>query len=385
MLIGISNYIRNIKKLVNITDDFEINSGNWIKAGPWVTSSIGIDGIATITPADSNVVYSGYKNKNAISNNFITSVVTYITDAAPQFHLREASASEMLVPYAYNDAGTGKIVLISTGSISHAAVEIPNFNAENIYQLVCKVFGNRLHLEVYDSNGYYCEDLYITDDALLSYLSNNNGLGASGACVYDNYTFKGLDAMTNFIAIGDSTTQGSGLTQAPYDGWVQQLQYTHKFNKYSFVNAGVNGERTDQILARLSTDVIPHYMSGQRNIVNICAGLNDLEAAVPISTIKSNIESIINALRSNGFNEIWLCSTTPIESAGSNVTIKQLNAELATISTVDKFIDLYSLFVTPGDDEVINTDLYIASEAPTRVHHSNAGGSVWAAEINSYL
>jgi lysophospholipase L1-like esterase len=83
------------------------------------------------------------------------------------------------------------------------------------------------------------------------------------------------------VCLGDSTTAGTPLFKSPVEAppngegdersqfpyWLRQAH-----PKWTVLNCGVNGERTDQIAARFDRDVLAH----QPRVVVIIAGVNDI-------------------------------------------------------------------------------------------------------------
>lgn len=87
--------------------------------------------------------------------------------------------------------------------------------------------------------------------------------------------------MTTIVAMGDSTTAGTpgwkSRVEAPPDGTGDETsQYAHWLMQahpdWNVVNQGVNGERSDQILARFERDVIALTPKA----VIVIAGVNDI-------------------------------------------------------------------------------------------------------------
>ena len=99
-----------------------------------------------------------------------------------------------------------------------------------------------------------------------------------------------IHAGDSITAQGSSGTQyATGTTGYGYSGWSQvfsgkRLRMTR--------HAGVSGERTDQILARLSTDVLA-YAPGY---VVVECGINDIQQDIPAATIQANLLAIYTTL-----------------------------------------------------------------------------------------
>lgn len=99
------------------------------------------------------------------------------------------------------------------------------------------------------------------------------------------------------VALGDSTTAGTPLFQspveAPPDGegdHTSQYAYwlVEKRPFWRVLNRGVNGERTDEILARFDRDVLDR----RPYAVVIIAGVNDVFQGKPIDVITKNLRAL---------------------------------------------------------------------------------------------
>jgi lysophospholipase L1-like esterase len=91
----------------------------------------------------------------------------------------------------------------------------------------------------------------------------------------------GLTAMLTIVALGDSTTAGTpgfrSPLEAPPDGaGDRESQYAYWLMRmhadWHVMNCGINGERSDQIGARFTRDVV----AAQPDLVVIIAGVNDI-------------------------------------------------------------------------------------------------------------
>ena len=92
----------------------------------------------------------------------------------------------------------------------------------------------------------------------------------------------------NIIAFGDSLTAGYGASAGEdYPSRLSLLIGS------TVINAGVNGDTTQDALARLDTDVI----SRDPRIVIVGLGGNDYLRTIPISTTEANLRAIIRKIR----------------------------------------------------------------------------------------
>jgi acetyl esterase/lipase/lysophospholipase L1-like esterase len=116
----------------------------------------------------------------------------------------------------------------------------------------------------------------------------------------------------------------------------------------NFIDRGISGQQTDQMLARFRSDVINLHPS----VVVILAGTNDIHAEKPLDWIMDNIESMVELARANNITPV-LCSVTPvsgyplkpyIDAAG---TVKELNRMIKDYADRNMiiFTDYYSAMV----------------------------------------
>jgi acyl-CoA thioesterase-1 len=96
------------------------------------------------------------------------------------------------------------------------------------------------------------------------------------------------------VGLGDSTTAGTpgflSPLEAPPDGRGNpESQYAYWMKKahpvWTVLNRGVNGQRSDEILARFENDVL----SESPNCVVILAGVNDVYQGAPLEFTKKNL------------------------------------------------------------------------------------------------
>jgi lysophospholipase L1-like esterase len=108
--------------------------------------------------------------------------------------------------------------------------------------------------------------------------------------------------MTTIVALGDSTTAGTPAFQSPLEappdgsGNVES-QYAYWLMKthaaWRVLNRGVNGERSDQIRARFTRDVL----NAGADAVVILAGVNDVYQGRSAESVERELEAIYDAAR----------------------------------------------------------------------------------------
>jgi lysophospholipase L1-like esterase len=106
------------------------------------------------------------------------------------------------------------------------------------------------------------------------------------------------------VALGDSTTAGTpgflSPLEAPPNGRgnleSQYAYWTMKVHpEWTVLNRGINGQRSDEILARFERDVVPEAA----DYVIILAGVNDVYQGYPSEFVEQNLQ----AMYSKAFEE----------------------------------------------------------------------------------
>lgn len=103
-----------------------------------------------------------------------------------------------------------------------------------------------------------------------------------------------LGLRLRIVGLGDSTTAGTPEFQSPLEAPPNgkgnfESQYAYWMMKahpgWVVLNRGIDGQRSDEILARFQRDVVqeaPDY-------VIVLAGVNDIYQGIPLESIKRNI------------------------------------------------------------------------------------------------
>ena len=118
-------------------------------------------------------------------------------------------------------------------------------------------------------------------DQLARYAEDNSELGGAGP------------AENRVVFLGDSIT----------DGWPLNQYFPAK----PYVNRGISGQITGQMLGRMQADVIDL----QPAVVLILAGTNDLARGVPSDTIKNNLAMIASLAAAQGVTPVF-ASVLPV-------------------------------------------------------------------------
>ncbi len=99
------------------------------------------------------------------------------------------------------------------------------------------------------------------------------------------------------VGLGDSTTAGtpgflSPLEAPPNGRGDPESQYAYWMMKshpdWTVLNRGINGQRSDEILARFQMDV----KEDRSDCVIILAGVNDIYQGIPLDSVESNLHAM---------------------------------------------------------------------------------------------
>lgn len=101
-----------------------------------------------------------------------------------------------------------------------------------------------------------------------------------------------LPSGATVLAIGDSLTRGHG---AAGEGYAEQLQ-RRLGDTITVVQAGIDGERSDGLLARIDDALAAHHPA----LVLITSGGNDLLRRVPADRTQSQLRTVARRIRAAG-------------------------------------------------------------------------------------
>ncbi len=124
------------------------------------------------------------------------------------------------------------------------------------------------------------------------------------------------------VFLGDSIT----------DGW----RLTEYFSGRDFVNRGISGQITGEMLGRMMADVIALKPAA----VLVLAGTNDIARGVPVSTIKNNLTMIAELAEANQIRPMF-ASILPVSDYHKNVNPRfamTLRRPPATIQSLNNWL-----------------------------------------------
>lgn len=196
------------------------------------------------------------------------------------------------------------------------------------------------------------------------------------------------DITTNFkitgntaVALGDSITAGNNDIVNNFYGensWFQQLIVRSKGKVQYVYNAGIPGNTTTQMLARIQTDVIEK----KPKLCFILGGTNDVSQNIPVSTTKSNIEQMITILLTNKIAPV-LCTIPPRNDATLQTGVSKVNINVRSLASKYglHLIDFYSSLVDPSNGFYKNG----TTLSGDGVHPTAAGAKIMSSVVEQVL
>lgn len=169
--------------------------------------------------------------------------------------------------------------------------------------------------------------------------------------------------MTVIVALGDSTTAGTPYflspVEAPPDGrgdprgaygyWMGQRQPT-----WQILNRGVNGERTDEIAARFTRDVI----GASPHLVVIIGGVNDVYQGRTVSHVTGQLRAMYDRAAAAKI-PVVAGSIVPFNTAtaAQNAAMREINTWIAAEAARDanvSFVDTRAAAAAASDPDKLS-------------------------------
>ncbi|MHC6592443.1 GDSL-type esterase/lipase family protein [Arthrobacter sp. C152] len=154
--------------------------------------------------------------------------------------------------------------------------------------------------------------------------------------------------------LGDSITQSAwqNSTQLRGSSYPLYAQMLSGGRVLTVRNAGISGERSDQILARFDTDITPY----KPNAVVILAGRNDIAQGITLSVYQANVIAMVAKTRAIGATPI-LGLIPPVNTGTDKPTTIKWNTWLRYYAAANGIItlDFYTLMVDPAAGGYLST------------------------------
>jgi acyl-CoA thioesterase I len=194
------------------------------------------------------------------------------------------------------------------------------------------------------------------------------GAACSGASAATQPT--SIDRPLRIVALGDSLTSGRGISKN--EAYPAILEKTLKTAGLPYIvsNHGVSGDTTADALRRLTA-----ALDEQPSIMIVALGANDGLRGVPVATVRSNLEKIIEAAQARHI-DVLLCGMEALPVLGWQYTIDfhQIYPTLAAKYNVP--LVPFMLAGVIGNQRLLQPDM---------VHPNAAGAAEIAAAIWPYL
>jgi lysophospholipase L1-like esterase len=119
---------------------------------------------------------------------------------------------------------------------------------------------------------------------------------------------------------------------------------------FAVSNAGIGGDRTIDVAARLPADLMARKVTGALNIATLLVGVNDFHKGATVSETLANMDALVDAVLSDGW-ELWVMTYPPTRPYTASV--RQLNnwIDQNAHSKGYKVIDLYTPMTQTSDNE----------------------------------
>ena len=177
------------------------------------------------------------------------------------------------------------------------------------------------------------------------------------------------------VALGDSTTAGTPQFKSPIEAppngeGNQESQFAYwlmqRHPEWTVLNRGVNGERTDQIAARFTRDVV----GAKPAVVIIIAGVNDVYQGRPVAYVTEQLRAMYDRAAAAGI-PVVAGSIVPYNTATGeqNAKMREINAWIAAEAARDpriEFADTRAAAAAPGRPDLL-------SGSPDGLHPDVAG------------
>ena len=176
------------------------------------------------------------------------------------------------------------------------------------------------------------------------------------------------------ILLGDSITANGAQTQPTFASFDDRcfFEWANMLSGHNWRvlrNAGIAGQTSLQILARVQSDVIAYGPSA----CDVMAGTNDFTNGIPASQTIANLAQIYSQLRSAGiYVRAWAITPRPALSAAFQASILTINKWIKEFCAAEpgcEFLDAFAALVSPSS----TTQAMIATYTDGALHPYNAG------------
>lgn len=164
---------------------------------------------------------------------------------------------------------------------------------------------------------------------------------------------------------------------------VEALKSKYESTDFEFINRGISGNRTADLLSRIEEDLV----AIQPDIVTILLGINDtwhkymIGLDTPIEVFESNYEKILEIIKEKTNAKIIMIEPFLLYNMGKDNMRADLNEKIDCVRKLalkyaDAFLPLDADFVAATVSGTINTEL-----SPDGVHPGEAGKKLIAEKL----
>lgn len=285
-----------------------------------------------------------------------------VTSAGSSFFVGFGLKSDTGVNYTDLDfafwVSGSNIVWFESGVNKGTKATVTN-NVNQSYRL--EYFGSTDQVKLYINNtlAYTATTAYSSDDLAMKLLGRN-----TGNTLCNHLALKSTQQPNKILVpFGDSITFGRAISNVVGNSYVSKALAFTNHNLYAnpiLANAG-------DLTADVISDQLPlrtrMYDSGRgANVASVMIGINDLIASVALSTIKTNITTIVSSLQSTGYTVVIQTVLPKIDTTLSDRLL--LNTWIVSNSIGADYVVDYT-----GTDLESDSALYEADKI-----HPNASG-----------
>ena len=224
------------------------------------------------------------------------------------------------------------------------------------------------------ADGAYWDSEYAT----FSTDANNNTV-LVGA---DGQTYNTSRVSNGVVIFGDSRTERSNYAGGDRGLWTFANAIMGQRFKL-LANAGVGGNTTAQMLARIDADVLAYNPA----FVTVLGGTNDIANGVPATTVISNLQAIYQKIRNTGATVI-ACTEYPASgvygTTAKREALQQINrAIIADVQSHDNMVlaNLFNVILDPASA----TGDQLAGTLHDNIHLSTYGCILGGGELASVM
>lgn len=182
--------------------------------------------------------------------------------------------------------------------------------------------------------------------------------------------YSGWGKQIRVITIGDSITQYGSAS-----GWMLYVEMVANGRVKLVRDAAIAGNRTDQMVARFSTDVTPY--ASQADELWVMTGANDATAGDTSATFASDLSQLVDLGLSVGLR-VRVFAMPPNDTSIANaLKFREITGAVAIKKGVD-FYDPWQTCVNPATGGFLAADT-IDGVHPSAAGHTKAGQAVVAA------